>query len=100
MLDLETAKIIGINACIDKIGREFVFKHKDFATSGFGESEHGVFCFVGVDDENTAKDKSGLLMLDSTSKFAYSASCHVNLLDGIPMFIECVTPAKQRGDTT
>ena len=100
MLDIETAKIIGINACIDKIGREFVFKHKDFATSAFGESEYGIFCFVGIDDETTIKNKKGLLTLDNTSKFAYSASCHVNLLDGIPMFAECVVPDEQRRQST
>ena len=80
MLDYESAKIIGLNACIDKLGRDFVFENRDFATSAFGESEY------------TSKDKNGLLILDSTSKFAYRVSCHVNLLEGIPMFIECVVP--------
>lgn len=49
MLDLETARMIAFNACLDKLGRDFVFENRDYATSGFGESEYGVFCFVGVD---------------------------------------------------
>ena len=92
MLDYESAKIIGLNACIDKLGRDFVFENREFATSAFCESEYSVFCFVGVDDEKTSKDKKGLLILDNTSKFAYRVSCHVSLLEGIPMFIECVVP--------
>ena len=50
MLSVEAARKIGINACIDKLGREFVLAHRDRATSAYGESDEGVFCFVGVDD--------------------------------------------------
>ena len=33
MLTYEKAKKIGIDACIDKLGREFVMSHKDTASS-------------------------------------------------------------------
>ena len=50
MLNIEAARKIGINACIDKLGREFVMKNKKYATSAYGERDDSVFCFVGVDD--------------------------------------------------
>ena len=95
MLDLETARMIALNACLDKLGRDFVFENRDYATSGFGESEYGVFCFIGVDIIKESNKKCTLL-LDSCSQFTYRASCHVNFLDGIPTFIECVVPEKTK----
>lgn len=92
MLNIETARKIGINACIDKLGREFVLTHKDFATSAYGESEDGVFCFVGVANGCDSKNSDGVLILDSHSEFPYRASCNVSLVDGTPLFIECVVP--------
>ena len=50
MLTVEAAKKIGIRACIDKLGREFVLAHRESATSAYRECDEGVFCFVGVDD--------------------------------------------------
>jgi hypothetical protein len=49
--DIEAARQIGINACVERLGKDFVEKHKETSTCAFGESEDGVFCFVGVDDE-------------------------------------------------
>ena len=92
MLDLETARMIAFNACIDKLGRDFVFENCDYTTSGFGESEYGVFCFIGIDLIKEQKDKNKLLTLDNCSQFTYRVSCHVNFLDGIPTFLECVIP--------
>ncbi len=91
MLNVETARKIGINACIDKLGRDFVLAHKDLATSAYGESGDGVFCFVGVAKGCDSKNSDGVLILDSHSKFPYRASCNVSLFDGTPSFIECVT---------
>ncbi len=91
MLNVETARKIGINACIDKMGRAFVLANKDCATSAYGENEDGVFCFVGVDDGCRAKN-GGALILDSHSTFPYRVSCNVSLSDGVANFIECVLP--------
>lgn len=91
MLNVETARKIGINACIDKLGRDFVLANKDFATSAYGENGDGVFCFVGVDNKCHAKNRGGLV-LDSQSAFPYRVSCNVSLLDGMAKFIECVLP--------
>lgn len=92
MLSVETAKKIGINACIDKLGRDFVLSHRDCATSAYGESEYGVFCFVGVDDKFVSQNSDKKLILDSCSKFSYRASYNVSLIDGSQRFIECVSP--------
>lgn len=93
MLNMETAKKIGLNACIDKLGREFVLANKDVATSAYGESDGGVFCFVGVDDRHSRTTCDRSLVLDSHSSFPYRVSCNVSLLDGSPRFVECVTPS-------
>ena len=93
MLNVEVARKIGINACIEKLGREFVLANKARATSAFGESENGIYCFVGVDDGSTFENHDNRLVLDSHSAFPYRASCNVNLSDGTYDFIECIVPA-------
>jgi hypothetical protein len=92
-LDVETARQIGINACVEKLGRDFVEKYKETSTCAYGESEDGMFCFVGVDDvEKNGCDYA--LVLDSTSRFPYSASCVVSLENGAVTWREVVVPEK------
>lgn len=98
MLDDKVARKIGINACIDKLGREFVLAHKERATAAYGKNESGVFCFVGVGDGSAFENNDNALILDSCSAFPYRASCNVSLCDGTVSFIECVLPA-QRHET-
>ena len=96
MLTREDARKIGINACIDKIGREFVRKYKDSAVYGYGdgETENSMFCYVGVDDKPWVDPyPDDVIVLDSTSKFPYLVSCNVCLEDGTVKFKECVLPA-------
>ena len=93
MLNVEVARKIGINACIEKLGREFVLANKARATSAFGESENGIYCFVGVDDGSAFENRDNRLVLDSHSAFPYRASCNVNLSNGKCDFIECIVPA-------
>ncbi len=92
MLSIEEARKAGINACIDKLGREFVLLHRDTATAAYGETEAGVFCFVGVDKEYVSKVGEDVLMLDSVSEFQYHASCNVSRVDGSVTFVEFVLP--------
>lgn len=94
MLKLETARKIGMNACVDKLGRDFVSAHRNTVTSAYGENENGMFCFVGVDVEQAAIVNGRSLVLDSHSKFQYRVSCNVDLNNGRPRFLECVLPAK------
>ena len=93
MLTLEDAKRIGINACIDKLGRDFVLAHRDTSSSAYGESEDGIFCFVGVDDRPQMVESPDILVLSGDSSFPYRVSCNVSLIDGATSFIECVLPS-------
>ena len=63
MLTVKEVTRIGINFCIDTLGRDFVMANRRNGTSAYGECEAGVFCFVGVDDEPL--DMDGPLILDS-----------------------------------
>lgn len=93
MLSINDAKRIGINACIDKLGRDFVEDRQEYGTSGYGECEEGVYCFVAVDDSPyKSQYKDGQIVLDSITSFSYSAKCVVSLEDGKVNFIECVLP--------
>ena len=95
MLTVKEAARIGINACIDKIGREFVLAHRGNGTSAYGENEEEncVYCYVGVDDKPSVSKFSGALVLDSESKFPYHASCNVSLEDGVTTFLDYALPA-------
>ena len=95
MLTVKEAARIGINACIDKIGRDFVLANRGNGTSGYGENEeeHCVYCYVGVDDKPYVSKHPGILVLDSESKFPYHASCNVSLMDGTTTFIDYALPA-------
>ena len=93
MLAIKEAAKIGIDACIDKIGRAFVIINRNNGTSGYGEyDESYVYCFVGVDDEPLNLSSSlGGLVLDSVSKFSYFANCVVNRIDGTVEFIDYIS---------
>ena len=95
MVTVEAARKIGINACIDKIGRDFVqtYKNSSVYAYGDGETENSVFCYVGVSDAPPPSQPEGVLVLDSASEYPYRASCNVSLTDGTPRFIECVVPS-------
>ena len=97
MLTLEAAKKIGVDACIDKLGRDFVLTHRDSSTASYttdADDNGNIFCFVGVDDKpRVHQEKPDVLILDSTSVFPYRVSCNVNLSDGTLQFVECVLPA-------
>ena len=91
MLTYERARKIGVDACIDKLGRDFVKKYQDTSSSGFGDRGDHAFCFVGVDDrpDPVMKDE---LVLTSNGKFPYMARCNVNYCDGQVVFLECTLP--------
>lgn len=97
MLSFHEARQIGINACIEKLGRQFVERNKNCATSAFGLQDNSVFCYVGIYSEFDSKINSMQLILDSCSKFTYYTSCFVDMQSGEIEFIECVLP-KQKED--
>ena len=92
MIDFETAKKIGIQACVDKIGVEFVRKYRDTYTTAYGmDSETDAFCYVGVSDDPIQESQVNGIVLERTP-FPYYASCNVSLNDGQVSFLECRTP--------
>ena len=96
MLTFNEAKKIGVNACIDKIGREFVAEHRDTSSVAYGENKGKVFCFVGVNDKpDNLPQNPTELMLDGGEKFPYSASCNVCMLNGTVDFLECTGQKKK-----
>ena len=88
MLSVDEAKQIGKQACLDKLGKDFVQQHKEFSSFGSGEFDGKVFCFIGVDPFHQSSGKG--LILDH-EKFPYRVSCTVDKQDGRVEFIECVT---------
>ena len=92
MIDFETAKKIGIQACVDKIGIDYVRKYRETYTTAYGmDTETDAFCYVGVsDDPIQASAENGIVL--EKSPFPYFASCNVNLNDGQVSFLECRTP--------
>ena len=97
MLTFKDAKIIGTRACIDKLGKEFFEKYKENSTSAYGDfADEGVtYCYVGVSDKPFDDTYSGSLILSKRGKknaIPFSASCLVNLKNGIVEFLECTLP--------
>ena len=93
MLTFEKAKEIGLNACIDKLGRDFVERYAESTSSAYGDDGEGnAFCFVGVDDKPNST-YNGTLSLTSKDEFPYRASCLVSMATGVATFLDCVLPS-------
>ena len=80
MLSIEEARKIAINACIDKLGKDFVEKYKDSSVFAIGVWNGQVYCYIGVNCKNI-EIKSKELLLDE-EKFEYCSSCLVDLETG------------------
>ena len=90
MITFEEAKKIGIDACIDKLGRDFVKKYRKTSSSAFGDRGDHLYCFVGVSDKPAEKEDG--LVLSSDSSFPYVARCNVSYVDGEISFLKCILP--------
>jgi len=89
MLSVEEAKRIGINACIDKIGRDLCREYADNGVSGFGRRDNKVECFVGLNDEHSAPvdpDNITRLVLTHKRDWKYLVECSVDMQDGAIRF--------------
>ena len=91
MVSLKKAKEIGHNACVEKLGRDFVEKYRDSSSFAFGDRGDYLYCFLGVNDQ-PEKEMTGELVLTSDSKFPYIARCNVDFEDGSVSYLECVLP--------
>ena len=94
MLTFEEAKKVGIRACIDRLGYDFVKKYQDTSCSAYGDEGDHASCFVGVSIEPDIPWTGGPLILDDSpdAKFPYSASCNVAYEDGKITFLDCFLP--------
>ena len=94
MLTFEEAKKIGIRACVDKLGYDFVKKYNDTSCTAYEDEEDHAFCFVGVDTNPVSPWTGGPLILDDSpgAKFPYRASCNVAYVDGSITFLEYIIP--------
>ena len=91
MITYEKAVEMGIDACIDKLGRDFVTKYKDTSSSAYGDRGDHAYCFVGVSDKPEEKMLDGLV-LTSDNSFPYVARCTVSYVDGDISFLDCILP--------
>lgn len=96
MISFEQAKQIGIQACIDKIGRELVEAHKDTACFASGNAGDHMFCFVGVNTKPDPDPVGRPLVLDGEDeeslRFEFLANCLVSYEDGEVLFLKCIVP--------
>ena len=93
MLTFEQAKEIGMNACIERLGRDFVEQYRDSSCPGYGNMEDRVYCSLGVDNSEDRNDYENVpLILTSNNPFPYRVSCTVRYEDGKIEFIEYATP--------
>ena len=93
MLTYEIACQTGFNACVDKLGRNFVRAHRDSMYSSYGDYGDHVHCYVGVDTAPPPKMGNGLWL--TSDKCPYFANCRVDFLDGKVTFLECVLPPEE-----
>ena len=83
MVSVECAKKIGITFCAEKMGRDFVEKFANSSSTGFSEDAGSVFCFLGINDNESELDTNqNLRLTNSIESFPYRASCDVILKDG------------------
>ncbi len=94
MLTYAQAKKIGVNACLDKLGRDFVRRYENTSCAGYGEEDEYAFCYAGVDDRTELPEENTDIILDDGkgTKFPYLASCNVWYEDGRIDFLDCVLP--------
>ncbi len=97
MLTFEEAKKIGLDACVDRIGRDFVMKYRDTTCPAYADMDDHAYCFIGVDNSDSRYDEGSLVLdggSDSRSTWPYSARCNVSYRDGTIEFLECVLPSQ------
>lgn len=94
IIDENVAKSIGKEACMEKLGLEFVKENRWNSVFACGTIDEGVFCFLGVGDSENVSREDYKLDLDNTSQWPYRASCVVSLEDGAVTWKEVVVPEK------
>lgn len=93
MLTYEQAKEIGKDACVDKLGRDFVMQYRDTSCPGCAELGFGVYCFVGVDNSDDRYNYDNPVL--THRPWPYIARCIVRYKTGRIKFLECVVPGDE-----
>ncbi len=91
MLTFEEAKRIGVDACIERLGRDFVNRYKDSSCSAYADMEEYAYCFLGVDNSPDRNDMRNVRLTENDS-FPYIARCTVRYRDGNIDYLDCVSP--------
>ena len=94
MMTYEDARKKGIDASLDRLGRDFVRKYRDNACSAYGDVEDHAYCFVGVSDQPEKEWDGEDITLDNNpgSEFPYQVSCNVWYEDGKVEYLDCILP--------
>lgn len=75
---------VGMEACIEKIGRQFVNEHRDTACFSTQEMDNNVlFCFLGIDLHADSRK----LCLTNDNDWDVYASCYVK--NGLAEMSDC-----------
>ena len=85
----------GLDACVDRLGRDFVMKYRDTSCPAYADMEDHAYCFIGVDNSDSRYDESTPVLdggSSGVSTWPYSARCNVSYDDGQVSFLECVVP--------
>lgn len=98
MLTYEEARKIGVEACVDRIGRDFVNKYWNSSCPAYADMEDYAYCFLGVDDSDGRNDTDNA-KLTSGDHFPYIARCNVRYSDGNIEFLDCVLPTLPSGES-
>ncbi len=89
MLSVIDAKKIGIDSCIDALGREFCEEHQSNALSGYEEPINDIMrCFVTVSDKISQEETH----IIGGEQMPYQAFVDVNMKTGETVLIKVVTP--------
>ena len=80
MLSYNDARQIGMQCCVDMLGRDFVKKYISTSSSAYGEDDGIVYCFLGISTEPDVLSED--MVLSSRNDFPYRASCSVNMETG------------------
>ena len=83
-----TDKEIGFRTCVSTLGEEFWEKNKENAVFGCGDSEKGLYCFLGISTKTN--QEYDLQLSNHLEDWEYYVICYVN--DGSAKVDQCRVP--------
>lgn len=86
-------KRLGFNKLVEVIGKDFFELHKDTAVFSSGETDKGLFCFLGI---NLHPEKARFCLSASMDEWDVYASCYVT--DTKVIIDKCKLPNSPNGE--